>query len=510
MTAWAGLLLEALRLDRWPASRVTDRAGAALEAGVGGFVLFGGEADEVRELTRELRRTAGRPLWMASDLERGAGQQFGGALELPPPAALAAHPRREEAVRLAGGLTGRDARDLGINWVLAPVLDLDIEPRNPIVGTRSFGTDPHLVARLGRIWIDACQAEGVAACAKHFPGHGRSLVDSHVTLPVVSAPRPVLERDLEPFRAVAGAVASVMVAHVAYPALGADGPATFAPSVLAGLLRRELGFEGIVASDAMTMAGFRGGLPDGPSDEGHLAARAVAAGCDVLLYPEDLRAASAGIAAAAERDPEFAARAQDARRRSLAACERYSIPEAAGNADSRARGHPERILELAIATVAGSDAPGQVGLSAGRPTRVLRLSEPGEERLEDVVEVGGEAEDARRPDELPEGTGRVPAGAALADELRSLGWPLVGADDPAVAQTVLVVDASPRAWRDRTRFSAGALEALRGAAEPGPAWTVVLGHARVLSQIGLPGCWAWEAGTLMQRAAARWLDARLR
>lgn len=531
MNEWAGLFLEALRLDRWPASRVRDRAGAALERGTGGFVLFGGDAEEVADLTGELRRTAARPLWIAADLERGAGQQFRGATELPPPAALAAHPEREEVARMAGRLTGREARALGVNWVLAPVLDLDAEPRNPIVGTRSFGADPQLVARLGRSWIGACQGEGVAACAKHFPGHGRTVADSHATLPVVTAPRPVLERDLEPFRAAVGRVATVMTAHVAYPALGADGPATFSPSVLAGLLRGELGFRGVVASDAMIMEGFRRASSTGarPADEGRLAARAVAAGCDVLLYPRDLSVAVAGIAAAAEHDPAFAARARDALERSRELCVRYPADGRGEGAAARAAGHPERVLEVAAACVGGRGSPAGAGLARDRPTWVVRLAD------------GAEAEGGA---ELPGSAGgREPPGRALAEELRGLGWtvagvgelapggpetgrrrrggPEPGADaepgagrgetgEPPAEQTVLVVDATPRAWRNRARLSEEAVRSVRRAAAAGPVWTVVLGHPRVLGQLGVPGCWAWAAEPLMQRAAARWLDARLR
>ena len=273
MTPYARLFVEALRLDRDGIDAVRARAERALAEEVAGFILFGGETDDVGRLTEALRAAAGRSLWIAADLERGAGQQFRGATQLPPPPALAAADDAEAAVREAAAMTGSEARELGLNWVLAPVLDLDIESRNPIVGTRSFGAEPARVARLGRVWVDACQASGVAACAKHFPGHGRTVADSHRELPSVGASRSELEADLAPFRAVAGAVATVMPAHVRYAALDGRCPATASARILGGLLREELGFEGVVVSDAMIMEGFHGG-----EGEGEAAVRALVAG----------------------------------------------------------------------------------------------------------------------------------------------------------------------------------------------------------------------------------------
>src|SRR5579859_6310967 len=193
----AELVLPAIR---WDAERgyEGERAGIerALAAGVGGFILFGGEREATRALTAELRSGAPHPLLVASDLERGAGQQLRGLTQLPPLMALAS--LGVEAVREAARITAREARDVGINWALGPVCDLDIEPANPIVQTRALGADAYEVAELAAAWIDSCQSAGVLACAKHFPGHGRTTADSHAELPVVSAGRE-LERDLMPF-----------------------------------------------------------------------------------------------------------------------------------------------------------------------------------------------------------------------------------------------------------------------------------------------------------------------
>ena len=225
MSAAAALLLPAIRWD------VNHGFGAeqasiekALAIGVGGFILFGGDQERVRALTKELRQKSRVPLLIAADLERGAGQQFSGATGLPPLAAIASLDDAD-AVRRAARLTAREARTLGLNWDLAPVCDLDIVPENPIVGTRSLGSDSRKVAMLAQAWMQACQAEGVLACAKHFPGHGRTLTDSHAGMPVVNATRAeLMEHDLAPFRAaIEAGVAGVMTAHVSYPALDASG-----------------------------------------------------------------------------------------------------------------------------------------------------------------------------------------------------------------------------------------------------------------------------------------------
>ncbi|MEK6597455.1 MAG: glycoside hydrolase family 3 N-terminal domain-containing protein, partial [Gemmatimonadota bacterium] len=166
-------------------------ARAALEWGAGGFILFGGTTDAVRELTTTLRREAGRPLLIAADLERGAGQQVRGLADLPPPLALSAI-HDPAVIRGAGLLTGLQARSVGINWVLAPVADLDLEPENPIVQSRAFGDDPAQVSNAVADWIAGCEASGVLACAKHFPGHGRTRTDSHDVCPVVTGAREEL------------------------------------------------------------------------------------------------------------------------------------------------------------------------------------------------------------------------------------------------------------------------------------------------------------------------------
>ena len=293
----ARLLFPALRADSeggFAAER--ERIAAALDLGVGGFIVFGGTADTVRELTADLRGRAPHPLLFGADLERGAGQQFRGATRLPPVAAIG---RLDdlETTRRAGALTAREALALGVDWVYGPVADLDADPRNPIVGTRAFGAEPEVVARHVAAWVAGCQSAGALACVKHFPGHGRTTADSHAELPSVDAPRAALAADLLPFSAgIDAGAASVMSAHVAFPALDPSGvPATLSRPILTGLLRGDLGFGGIVVTDALIMAGVHA-ANRGATDAG---VDALAAGCDALLYPEDPGALAAAIGRAA-------------------------------------------------------------------------------------------------------------------------------------------------------------------------------------------------------------------
>ncbi|MDV3220532.1 glycoside hydrolase family 3 N-terminal domain-containing protein [Intrasporangium sp.] len=181
---------------------------------------------------------------------------------------------RDSAARV-----GRELTAYGINLALAPVVDVNSADDNPVIGARSFGGSPDHVSRHSAAWLDGIQGEGVAACAKHFPGHGDTTVDSHHALPRITASRDVLEvRELAPFRAaVAARAASIMTSHVVVEAVDPDVPATFSQRLLQGVLRGDLGFEGVIVSDALDMEGASGGLgvPEA-------AVRALAAGCDLL------------------------------------------------------------------------------------------------------------------------------------------------------------------------------------------------------------------------------------
>ncbi|MFG2129876.1 glycoside hydrolase family 3 N-terminal domain-containing protein [Streptomyces sp. NPDC048751] len=234
---------------------VPDTLKRLIDRGLGGVILFTRnvrDARQVRELTDTLR--ALRPdLLVAIDNEGGGiGHLVGaGAPEVPGSWALGVVDDPALTARCADALAGHLA-SLGITASYAPVADVQQRPENPIVRTRSFGADPELVSRHLRAWIAATEARGVASCAKHFPGHGGTVTDSHHEAAV--DPRPYDALDLAPFRAAIDAgVPMLMSAHVVFPALDPDRPATLSPSILGGLLRDEIGFDGVLVSDALEM-----------------------------------------------------------------------------------------------------------------------------------------------------------------------------------------------------------------------------------------------------------------
>jgi len=256
-----------------------------IRRGVGGVILFSRNVEsaaQVAELSGALKRAAGgRPLLVSIDQEGGRVARLKraqGFTELPPMRALgqAGDERLAEAV---GALLGRELRAVGIDQDYAPVVDVDTNPRNPVIGDRSFSRDPAVVARLGVALVRGLQGVGVAACAKHFPGHGDTSQDSHLDLPrLPHAMERLRAVELPPFTALARAgVAAVMTAHVVFEPLDAARPATLSPAVMR-LLREECGFEGCCVSDAMEMAAIAAHYPLEEAAPG-----AVAAGVDQLL-----------------------------------------------------------------------------------------------------------------------------------------------------------------------------------------------------------------------------------
>lgn len=471
-TPLAELVVPALRWDRERGfGHLEAEIERFLDMGVGGFIIFGGESGAVRRLTRDLQAGSRHPLLIASDMERGAGQQVRGAASLPPPAALSA--LGEEAVRAAALLTAREARDLGINWVLAPVADLDTEPANPIVQTRSFGEDPAAVAWLVKAWVEACQAEGVLACAKHFPGHGRTRVDSHATLPVVECDEATLHADLAPFEvAVASGVASVMSAHVAYPALDPSGaPATLSPAILTGLLRDRLGFNGLVVTDALIMEGV--GTPESESSN---VVRAILAGCDLLLYPRD-PAAVVDALRRVSSDSRLERLLDRSRERRDAALRRAASPRALGE-EERGGGsaEAEALCERTIILQRGTMSP------LGRE-----------------VEIAIVDDDAGGPYELP-------SRRAFEAELRRR---LAGVQrGRETVRRIVLLFADVKSWKGRAGLADASREQL-AALLPGSAAVVVFGHPRRAAEVpgDVPVVCAWSGDEAMQRAAARRLAA---
>lgn len=229
-----------------------------LERGVGGVIAFSqniGAPEEVLELNRAIKLEAGRPLLLSVDQEGGRVARLRrGFTELPPMRALGASGDAELA-RALGGVVARELRAVGFDLNYAPVLDVDTNPDNPVIGDRSFGSSPKLVTELGLAFGQGLQQAGVAACAKHFPGHGDTSQDSHLELPRLQHDRARLEQiELAPFRAAAQTdIAAIMTAHVIFEAVDTHHPATMSRAVVRDVLRGELGYGGLVVSDDLEM-----------------------------------------------------------------------------------------------------------------------------------------------------------------------------------------------------------------------------------------------------------------
>lgn len=256
------------------------------EWGFGSWIIQdrGGAAVGVADYTNRMqswaaRSAAGVPLLIGADLENGAEQQVPDATPLPYPMGLGAT-RDVDASALSGVITGREAAAMGINWNFMPVADVNTNPANPVIGVRSFGEDPDLVAEHVTAYTVAQQEQGVLASAKHFPGHGDTAVDSHLGLPTVTYDRDTLEKvHLAPFqRAIDAGLDSIMTSHVVVEAVDPDHPATLSREVLTGLLRERMGFDGLILTDGMGMRAISEHWGTGQA-----AVMAVRAGADVIL-----------------------------------------------------------------------------------------------------------------------------------------------------------------------------------------------------------------------------------
>lgn len=256
---------------------------------IGGVILLGGSAAEIALRTQQLQSWADFPLLIAADIEEGVGQRFAGATWFPPPMALAEIaqknlPLAQQLARQMGAVTAREALAIGINWILAPVADVNNNPENPVINVRAFGDTPEIVGCLAAAFIEGVKDYPALTAAKHFPGHGDTASDSHLNLPAILHPASRLaEVELPPFRqAIAAGVDSVMTAHLLIPAWDGERPATLSQPILTGQLRQNLGFEGLIVTDALIM----GGVANFASPE-EVAVMAVEAGADILLMPSN-------------------------------------------------------------------------------------------------------------------------------------------------------------------------------------------------------------------------------
>ena len=249
---------------------------------VGSFIIMRGDCENTGRAISELQSISPIPLLLGCDAERGLGQILSGATRFPFTMALGAIDDESLVYRQARSIAD-EMRTLGLNMIFAPVLDVNSNPDNPIIGIRSYGDDPDKVSRLGCSFIRGAQEYGVMACAKHFPGHGSSDIDSHIGLPAVSQSFEELsEFELIPFReAISDGVSSIMTAHISLPQIDESAvPVTFSDKLINKILFRDLEFRGLVISDSFHM-----GALSQYGDEADMASRALAAGCDIILDP---------------------------------------------------------------------------------------------------------------------------------------------------------------------------------------------------------------------------------
>jgi beta-N-acetylhexosaminidase len=355
---------------------------------VGGFItvtrgsplgIVKSQAYPTAVLTNQLQSKSKFPLLFGADFERGAAMRLDEGTSFPTAMAVAAAGNPRDAYTM-GKITALEARAAGVQWIYAPVADVNNNPANPIINTRSFGESPAAVAQFVSEFVRGVQENGGIATAKHFPGHGDTAADSHIDLPVIKADRSRLENlELVPFRAaIAAGVGSIMTGHLNVPAFEPDPntPATLSSAILTDLLRKQLGFEGLVVTDAMDMGGITAHYAPG-----NAAVRAFLAGADALLMPPVPDAAYDALLLAAKSGQISQERLDASVRRILEAKARLGL-------------HANRLVDLnALNDKFGSatwqaesqeisdrgvtllrDIPQRLPLDGTKPTRALLLS----------------------------------------------------------------------------------------------------------------------------------------
>jgi beta-glucosidase-like glycosyl hydrolase len=459
----------------------------ALALGVGGFVLDGGTPDAVLAWVRQVRRAAKVPLLIGAEGRRGAGEVFAGATGLPPYAAIGALDD-DDAVRRAARLTAREARTAGVNWVLAPSADLDAAPPHGVLGPDTFGRDPEQVARAVNAWVTACQAEGVLACVRHFPGLGRAMTHPDLGAPELLGSVRDWEQDLRPFRAALSAgTATLLVGHAVAPALDPGKvPADQSAPIMRELLRNEMGFDGMVVTAATANPAMRAQV-----GEALAAVRSVAAGADLLLGVTDLEAVADALDAALQ-DGRLDADLVEQSRRRRRKWAQWATP-------------PSDFLRPAAADLQWGSA------LADRAVHVVHGREAAVRAPVDVVVV----------DDRPNagGSGVV---EPLLSALREAGVSAREVPRPVPGSRGTVVVALMGGWdpmQSRARYRPDAVQAVARAVQDAGA----AGRPAVVAQFGPPGlaaqvatadatpvlC-AWTGDAAMQQAVARWLATRRR
>ncbi|HEU4698212.1 MAG TPA: glycoside hydrolase family 3 N-terminal domain-containing protein [Gemmatimonadales bacterium] len=471
---------------------------------VGGVLVSIGSPLDIAAKLNDLQRRSPLPLLVGSDLESGTSFRFVGGTPTPPNMAVGADGRELDAYEL-GRLTALEGRAVGVHIAFAPVADVNDNPLNPVINTRSFGGDPKAVGTLVAAAVRGIQDHGMLAVAKHFPGHGNTDTDTHLALPAIPGDWARLDSvELVPFRqAIDAGVGGVMTAHIVVPSLeqGAHRPATMSPPILTGVLRDSLGFKGLVITDALNMGSLVNNFPGVEP-----AIEALLAGADVLLQPADPKKLIDGVTAAVASGRVPEARLNEAVRRVLELKRRFglfarrtvaldSIPAVVG--DSAFQRLADQVAARAI--VLARDSTGVVDSLRARPSKLA------------LVTFGDE---------------RSPAiGLALSAELRARGygvslfrlWPNSGPASYDSARAVLAsapsalfavaVRAYP--WHANRVVIPDAMAALiDDTADERPAALVSLGSPYVSAQVPCVTSYllGWISNPTTERAVARALS----
>lgn len=478
----------------------------ARDEGVGGFVVgLGGSAYDLAAKFNALQRAAKFPLFIAADLESGPSSRIRLASAFPGNMALGATGREQDAYD-TGAIIAEEGRASGINFVFAPVVDVNNNPANPIINVRSYGEDPRRVGAMGAAFIRGLREHGMLATAKHFPGHGDTGTDSHLALPIIAAGRARLDSvELVPFRIAAGAgVDAVMSAHIAMPAItGSDVPATLSPLVLDTLLRQDVGFKGLIVTDALNM-----GAIVNKYGAAQAAVLALEAGADILLMPTDPTAVIDAVVAAVQRGDVSERRLDSSVTRILDAKARAglfnrrlvdlnAIPSVVG-----VRAHTDLAQQIAQRSlVLVKDSAGMVPLMEGRRRRALVISY-GDETNETVGNVFGLTLRTSGVDRV-QAFRLWPASGALSYDTARTTARAVQAAGGAV---FVLVHARPSAFRPDAVVMPDSLAALVAqlTREGLPVFTVALGSPYLLNQVpSTPGYLvAWSDNDVSERAAA--------
>lgn len=466
---------------------------------IGGLIVSIGSPFDVAAKLNRLQQRSVLPLLVASDLEGGTAIRLNGGTPFPPNMGVGATGSDSDAYEL-GRITALEGRAVGIHLAFAPVADVNNNPLNPIINTRSFGEDPQAVGRLVAAEIKGLQDHGMLATAKHFPGHGDTGTDSHISLPVLTSGWGRLTTmEMVPFRsAIAAGVSAIMSAHIALPGMDAGQlrPGTVVPGILTGLLRDSLGFKGLVVTDALNM----GGVASTYGAEASV--KAFVAGADLLLQPADPRAAINAMAAAVARKEISTARLDRSVRKVLELKRQLglfgrrtvsldSIPAIVGRAEFQTEARDMAARSIVMV----KDSAGLVhGLKARR--QAMTLVTYGEE-------------DARG------------LGNTLAGELRARGFPVTvfklwpGSGPASYDSAVVAIERSPLTlfgtadrpvpWRGTLGLPQAMMDLMRMTAGRRPTIVVSLGNPYLIADLPEVGSYliGWRSNTVTEQAVAR-------